>query len=353
MPFSEAAEGYLTERQREATTAMKNQTEGQERAVFRLFADYCGDKAIGEVSPQDATGFLERVATLDPLWGRSPATKERSLEELLAKFGRERGGLSGRTLNRYSRSLAKVWKWGKRRGETSGDNPFADLTYREAKTSETGYIPFSPDQLNRLFAVSPASVTRDYAHELHWVPRIGLYSGMRLNEICSLSAEDVKEENGIWYFDIPAAKSEAGVRLVPIHSKLVELGLPAMVPTVGSLFPRLKGGGPDNKLGWYASRSFTRLRRKAGATAVSPRTGSDRLSFHSLRKNVVRCLERARVPQNEAAEIIGHEKAGITYRVYNPDGLTLEQRQEIIENVEYPGLMLPPWRPLDSSGSKT
>ena len=66
-------------------------------------------------------------------------------------------------------------------------------------------------------------------------PLIGLYSGMRLEEICQLYCEDIVEKNSIWCFDINQNPSKDGtvdkqlknlnaVRLVPIHDRLRELG---------------------------------------------------------------------------------------------------------------------------------
>lgn len=341
MPFAEAAAGYLRERQRDPAVALTKQTEGQEEAVFRLFADFCRNKPISQVTARDSADFISEVGNLDPQWGRSPATKQRSLRELRDLYAGKGRGLSNRTLNRYSRSLAKVWRWAKKRGEVSGDNPFEGLALPEAKTQDTGFLPFSVDQLNAIFAIPADSLGSAYAHEVYWVPRIAVFSGMRVNEICSLSRDDVRQKDGVWYFDITKAKSDAGVRPVPIHSALLELGLIDALPTEGSAFPALKPGGPDGKLSWYFVKRFTELRRRAGAVKKDAKNSKDRLSFHSFRKNVVRCLELARVPQTDAAEIVGHEKAGLTYRVYNPEGLTMRHRQEIVEKIAYSGLKLP------------
>jgi hypothetical protein len=51
-------------------------------------------------------------------------------------------------------------------------------------------------------------------------------------------------------------------------------------------------------------------------------------------------MERARVAENEWAQVFGHER-NFTYRVYNPDGIALAQKAEIIEHIRYPGVALP------------
>jgi hypothetical protein len=36
----------------------------------------------------------------------------------------------------------------------------------------------------------------------YWVPLIGLYSGARIEEICQLEVNDVRESSGVWIMDI-------------------------------------------------------------------------------------------------------------------------------------------------------
>ena len=51
---------------------------------------------------------------------------------------------------------------------------------------------------------------------------------------------------------------------------------------------------------------------------------------HSLRKNVVEALERARVHQSEVAQLVGHGR-GFTFSVYSPRGLDLKGLREVVE----------------------
>ncbi|WP_431855004.1 DUF6538 domain-containing protein [Azospirillum sp.] len=321
MPFGECAKKYLDSVKPE----LKKQTICQYEAVFRLFKDFIADKPMRLITLKDAVGFLDIVAQFDPNWGRSPKTKSRSFKDLQELYSGAEEGMAVRTLNRYVTSLSCAWKWAKTRQEAGGDNPFDGLFRPVNKKNSDEYVPFETDELNRLFIPRPAN-------PILWeIPMVGLYTGMPLNEICSLAWENVRQENGIWHFDIVASKSDAGVRPVPLHDKLMWLLDRRANDPKQRLWPQLKPGGPDEKLSWNASKAFSTFRRDREVIGVG------RKAFHSFRKNVVRCLERARVPQTEAAEIIGHEKHGITYRVYNPDGLTMKQRKEVIDKIQYDG----------------
>jgi hypothetical protein len=62
---------------------------------------------------------------------------------------------------------------------------------------------------------------------------------------------------------------------------------------------------------------------------------ASRYDLGLCRRSAIQCLENARVPQSEAAQVVGHERAGITFGVYNPEGLELKALREIIEKVRY------------------
>ncbi len=318
--FEETAEQYIEYASKEWTS----QTTGQTEAVFRLFKDYIKNRPLALVREEDVAGFLDEAETLSPHWGRSPKTKERSLAEIKALYGDDEEGLSGRTLNRYVSALHGLWKWGKQRNKCAGSNPTEGF-YR--KTKSNPWHPYLDNDLKKLFI--PPHKSRKYFE----IPYVALYSGMRLNEICSLEWENIREEDGVVYFDITAAKSEAGIRKVPLHPRLKWLAERAKKnKKQGLIWSELNPSGPDKKMSWNYSSGFSTFRKKRGAKSAA----QYRISFHSFRKNVVRCFELSRVPQTEAAEIIGHEKAGITYRVYNPHGLTMQQRLDIVKTISYP-----------------
>ena len=56
--------------------------------------------------------------------------------------------------------------------------------------------------------------------------------------------------------------------------------------------------------------------------------------FHSIRKTVVTILENAGVPENVVADIVGHEKATMTYGLYS-GGVGLEVKMKAISKLKY------------------
>jgi integrase len=337
--ISEVGEVFLAERQRDKSAQLTAQTASQHRATYRLFADYTQDAPLDDITRDDAVGFLDTIAGLHPYYGRRPGAAKLSLQKLLERFPAGDGdGLSNRTLNRHQSALKVMFKWARKRGTVDGENPFADLARPKARQSEVAYLPFTIKELNKLFADIDFKVWPD-KHTLAvarpWVMAIALFSGMRQGEVCELEAHDVQQQDGIWYFDVTAAKSEAGVRRVPVHRNLIELGFLKYVKAIGSgfLFPGITPGGPDRKRGHTMAKRFPEYRRNRGVKR-------DRIVFHSFRKCFIRALELAKIDSDRAALVVGHER-GFTFRVYNPEGLDVAMLQEIVEAVKYDGLKLP------------
>ena len=166
---------------------------------------------------------------------------------------------------------------------------------------------------------------------------------MRLEEIAQLSAADVHEQqaNGatITVIDIHngennALKNKSSARLVPVHSELVRAGLLDYVRALpqGLLFPGLtrrasKGGKIGARLGELFRKKLVALGLKR-----------DGLNFHSFRHTVAGALERAGVAQTDAARVLGHAIAGMSYGVYSM-GPGLKRLAGIVEEIRYDGVL--------------
>jgi integrase len=184
--------------------------------------------------------------------------------------------------------------------------------------------PWSQDALATYLLHHGAPGVKGNPDPEYWLPRIALLSGMRLGEICSLEREDVLVAEGVTYFDIPKGKAEGSIRVVPVHPA-IEPFL-ELAPTRGFLFPNLTQGGPDRKRSWNIGKVLgRRFKVIEGAS-----------TFHGFRKNVAEAFERHRIPETEASQILGHKKAGMTYGVYSPNGLTIQQKRDLVAKLSLP-----------------
>jgi integrase len=156
---------------------------------------------------------------------------------------------------------------------------------------------------------------------------LGRWTGARIEELGSLRVEDVSLDEGS--FRIGDAKTPAGCRTVPIHSRLrstVEKLVQAS--TDGFL---LSGQRPDQ----FGVRSGA-LSKRFGRLRVAAGHGPEKV-FHSLRKTVATQLMSAGVPEPIAAVLLGHELKTMSYGLY-ASAPPIEVLREAIERIQYPAV---------------
>ena len=201
-------------------------------------------------------------------------------------------------------------------------DPFKSIRLIEAKKTK-GYEPFEVDDCVMLLDAAERKPDSQLADLILLV----LYTGMRIEEACSLKTKDVKPDRLI----ITEGKTLAAEREIPIHSKFKPL-LNVMIA--------------ESKDGYVISGITSKERHGKRHCAVGQRFGrmKDRLEFkkkyqcfHSFRKTVTTLLQQAGVDISVAADILGHQNPHFTWRVYS-SGSSMQQKQDAIEKLEYPPL---------------
>jgi integrase len=314
--ISAAAEAWYAELTRDKTTAPRAETLKGHRDRVRAFVGKCGDLPLTDVTRAMASDFLSGLT------------------------------VSNRTRNNYALTLKLVFKYAGRRGRFSKmeeDNPFHD---QRSKVAGSDRVAFTDAELQTLFSalprqIKPAKYTSDTA--LPWAALIALYTGARLEEIAQLATTDIREEtaNGATFTVIDIhngganhLKNETAPRLIPVHSALVRAGLLDYVGALpaGPLFPGLKARA--SKGGKIGARLGELFRKRLVALGLK-REG---LCFHSFRHTVAGRLDAAGVPQSDAARVLGHAVAGMSYGTYSQAGPGLKRVAAVVEQITYEGL---------------
>ncbi|KAB0679513.1 DUF6538 domain-containing protein [Aureimonas leprariae] len=264
--------------------------------------------------------------------------------------------ITARTVNRYLAGLGSFAAWLVAHGYLEA-NPVEGMSL--AKKKERSTFPFNTDQLATLFAsplftgcrsgdswsavAKPGNVmVRDHRF---WVPLIMLFSGARPGEIAQLALADVREQHGHWILHITTegdgdkqVKTSGSMRVVPIHSELIRLGLldhHARMKAEGHdrLFPEAKRNSRGQMIAEF-SKSFGPYLTKLGL-----KDGRG-FSAYSFRHGAADALRRAGFLDEQFGFILGHTKATMTGRYgMLPEGM-LKQRVELVEAIAYPGLTL-------------
>lgn len=353
-PISESARPLLSERFPDFIATQlrrggwKQQTASQAVSSYRLFIGICGDKPIEMYGRGDAKAFRETAERMPWDYGKAAAYRNKSPQEIIAIFEKrvreqDQATLSQKTIKRHFSALSAIWDDARVAGEVS-ENIFGGFKFSSGVRAVEQRKDWSADELKALFQ-SPvwtgclSSVHRSQPgveiirDEKFWAPLIGIFSAMRLEEICQLHAEDICTADEISFFDIKVGKDRQlknrnSVRQVPIHSELIKLGIlkKARQSAKGSrqLFPDLTPGGADNKLGHSLSKWFTRYRREINVYRA-------KLDFHSLRHTANTLMHQADVSDAVRAHILGHSRDGETARYTKRS--TLQQLSAAIETI--------------------
>ena len=157
---------------------------------------------------------------------------------------------------------------------------------------------------------------------LYFLINIGIFTGERIEEICSVVVVDIAAES----FTIRYSKTLSGNRQVPIYDQLKGLIKENKNTSQDSYLLSRLSEDKDGKRSGAIGKRFWRLKNQLGFER--------RYFFHSSRKTVVILLEHAGVSENLAADIVGHEKPRITYGLYS-GGSSLEQKLKAIITINY------------------
>jgi hypothetical protein len=125
-------------------------------------------------------------------------------------------------------------------------------------------------------------------------------------------------------------KTISSRRILPIHSKIIELGFLDYVSTIkeGRLFPELpEDPARPGNFAPKASEFFTKYRRKCGVGETERRS---RKTFHSFRATLISALRKKSVPKDRRTRLAGHD--------YNDTQDTHYTGDEVLTMFDFPTL---------------
>ena len=150
---------------------------------------------------------------------------------------------------------------------------------------------------------------------------LGMWTGARLDEICSWTGADIIDGD---FINNLSGKTDAAIRKIPIH--------PALQPRIDELI-KINGGG--RLIPSRAANPSSAMSKRFKRLTVELGYDNQRKVFHSFRKTVVTQLQNARVQTDMIHYLIAH-KQEFTFDVYSSG---LENRQamhEAISVLTYP-----------------
>ncbi|TSK05951.1 MAG: site-specific integrase [Geobacter sp.] len=276
------------------------------QSYWRLLQDVLEVATVAEVTREEVRKLRDTLCRLPAnLYKKHPG---KTIKEVLALDGIT--PMSTTTVNKLLTLFGSLMIHCVKEGYR-GDNPAVGLKVKQSRRADEERKAYTVEDLRKITAALPSPTGKP---ERYWVPLIGMYSGMRLGEICGLHVSDVKQVDGVWCFDVneqgdKRLKTLASTRLVPIHPKLLKCGFLGYVETMRDkrsvrLWPNLMRRDIDGycpALGnWYG-----RFNRKHV-------TDDPLKTFHSLRHAFADTLKQLGCQESLLSELMGHANDSIT-----------------------------------------
>lgn len=329
----------------------RGQSKVQNEATYRLFVEVCGDRPISEYTRQHLGDLYDVLCGLPAMYAKDKRWRGLSLREIVeAAKDDPSPRLAMATLSRHFSALGGFFTYAKRHGLSEGDNPAHGFDFPRKGRANSRRDMWEGEPLRKLFrspvwtGCHPFFRSRPGPQIIedanYWLPLLGLYHGNRLEEFAQLRREDIMREAGIWCFRIHGEagrqiKNAQSERRVPLHPEIERRGFLAYVERtapkpVDTVFPLLKPGGPDNKVGYYFTKWWSNYRKAIGLYKRG-------LDYHSFRHGVTTKLFAAGVTREIIDELTGHEAEGTSGRVYKK-AMPIQLLRSAIEKLEWPEL---------------
>jgi integrase len=272
------------------------------------------DEWMGSLQVKDKTARMRRT-TIGRLAEKFPVLHDVSRKEVRRWVMELTAELKPATVQRMMSDCRTYWAYLATIEAVPEDSaPFDGL---RLKVKSASWLPYTPEEAVRLLKAAEGHA------QLADLIRMAMYTGARRGELCHLKVEHVKTD----HFEIVDAKTEAGIRAVPIHRELAQ-PIERMVQESGDgyVLSGLRLNRSNDDRGDALGKRFTRLKRSLGF--------SDRYAFHSWHGTVITMLERAGVPDGTVQDIVGHERSTLTGSIYSGKS-TLDMRRDALAKLTY------------------
>ena len=329
--FSELRTAYLKSLSYRATGGRKKpptaKTLSEYESSTEFFTIVMGDMRIGEIDKEIASVYFSILKQLPANLNKISKYKGKSIKELIAIKAPPQSEV---TVSKKIERISTMFKWAIEEKRKWGieANPF--IGFGQEESIESTRRPFTNDELRALLT-HPNFISRKFTNSYtFWLIPLALFTGARLGELCQLDLKDFIEVEGVACIDIndteaievvpvegggkKRVKNKNSRRLVPIHSKLIDIGLLRHVDSLRKqgkvhLFPELSNERRDGK-GHAASNWFQRFRKSVGVNAKQETV------FHSFRHTFITNILDSEIAPHMLAPIVGHEAELVTGKIY-------------------------------------
>ena len=340
--FSEVKDEFIRER---LLSGFSPKSTSEINSTLQDLIEIVGDKPIGQVSMKDSREFKNVISRLPKHRTQTPRYRGLTINEILKLDGIK--GQEPKNINKLIYRVRIFFKWLKNNyREYVPENYFEGLTV-ESKRVAKPRDGFTSDELKKIFHSNNYLYnTIRYRRNLiklpkFYIPLLGLFTGMRLDEICQLKLEDVYKDGKydvirVQISDDTKLKNIQSERIIPIHPILKKLGF---VDYCDYLKRKKKDrvfwelNKDRDGYGRNIGRFFMKYLKKIGVWEYQNKV------FHSLRHTFITNLLQNGVREELVNGLDGHKQRTMSTTVYFKGGFPSKVLyEEGISKLNYEGI---------------
>ena len=319
------------------------------KSICDDFIEIVGDIPVGDLSKETIRTYITTQIQLPPQRNKNPIYRDLSVSKILKM--KDVKPQSRQNVNKYLTRLSTMMNFGSGQGYFS-ENFILGMKLPVSKKDSKKREPFTDEDLVKIlspkkyldYTIDFGKTTKSDKPDVvklqnpyYWGFLIGIFSGMRTNEILQMKIEDVLQEDKVWMFSVDEeedkrVKTENSIRNVPIHPQLVSLGFLKYVEILKSkgvdrVFPELTKDrdGFSSKVSRHYNEKFLPV-----LGVHKPRV---KVLYSTRHTFVNRCYKKG-VDRDIIKQIVGHEK-DFTFGIYGGNPYTPKQLYKGISKVKY------------------
>jgi len=323
---------------------------GSDRVIYEEFTEIVGDLDFSAITKKEVSYYIDVQTKLPPNRTKSPKYRELSIREIVELNLSKKETQTPQNINKRITKLSVLGNWGVRQGLLT-TNPFSGMKFL-VKKQPNRRLPFTADELKIILKPEryfQYTINFEHPYKIHkvnnklpyyWIFILGIFSGMRTNEMCQLRLSDIKRVEKIWFMFVEDSeetrvKTESSIRKVPVHPQLIELGF---IDYIGNLRKMKK-----NRVFWELNEDrdgFTSHVSRHYNQRFLPAVGvwkKHTKVLYCTRHTFINKLYSEKVDENVIKTLVGHEKE-FTMKHYGGEPFIPERLLEEISKVSYSGI---------------
>ncbi len=328
---------------------LTSKSEMMMRTHIEMLIEEFGDISLGKLDRGMCVKFKDDIRKLPRNRSKIQQYRDLDFHEQVVLNVDEKDRISTTTVNNILGYVSSFMKWSVINGFVEV-NFFEGMKLKKQIRQRDERDRFTEKEIKKIFQKHnyiEFTEVENHKYSNYWTPLISVFSGMRLNEICSLYLDNIIQDkvNGrkkIWCFNIleepdrpdKHLKTLSSKRVVPIHDTLIDLGFIEFVELLKKrhtnrqrLFQELKYGE-----GSYI-RNVSYFFNKKYLPLLGLKT--DKKNFHSIRHTVVDHLKQKLVDISFINELVGHHHGNIDLDRYGKGYTTDIIYNKCVKKINY------------------